>query len=295
MGAHSATDEKKYHAYYQWVPFVLFLQGMAFYLPHWIWRVCEGRRLASLLQQTNVPLMDAEDRSRRLANTVSYLQASLGSYNGYFYRYCACELLNCVNVVANIFITDRFLGGDFLTYGPRALSYFSGRYGSRASPMTETFPKLTKCNFQLIGSSGSVQTIDSICVMALNIVNEKVYLLLWFWLLTLSLVSALAFVWRVVMMSATALRVPMLKKNAQLVDAHDLEDVADRVRLGDFFLFCLMAKNMDAVAFGQLMAELARALTKKSPGDGTMPRAPPPPDQMPGQTLVKRSVSNVTN
>ncbi|KAF0289296.1 Innexin inx2 [Amphibalanus amphitrite] len=270
VGTHSATDEKKYHGYYQWVAFVLFLQGMAFYVPHWLWRVAEGRRLSSLLQQTSVPVLDAEDRARRLSNTVQYLQASLGSYNGYFYRYCACELLNCINVVANIFITDRFLNGDFLSYGPRALAYFSGRYGNRASPMTETFPKLTKCNFQLVGSSGSVQSIDSICVMALNILNEKVYLLLWFWLLTLAL------------------------RSTELVNPRDLEDVAQRVRLGDFFLFCMMAKNMDAVAFSQLMAELSHTLTKKPAGEGTIPRAPPI-EHTPGQTLVKRNVSHTAD
>jgi hypothetical protein len=30
-----------YHAYYQWVPFVLFLQGVMFYLPHYLWKVFE--------------------------------------------------------------------------------------------------------------------------------------------------------------------------------------------------------------------------------------------------------------
>lgn len=36
-------DEKvKHHAYYQWVPFVLFGQAMFFFLPHFLWRLWEG-------------------------------------------------------------------------------------------------------------------------------------------------------------------------------------------------------------------------------------------------------------
>ena len=38
-------EEKTYHAYYQWVPFVLLLQGMLFYFPHWLWKTLEDRKL----------------------------------------------------------------------------------------------------------------------------------------------------------------------------------------------------------------------------------------------------------
>lgn len=38
------TDEPiKRHAYYQWVPFVLFGQAIMFYLPHLFWKKLEGK------------------------------------------------------------------------------------------------------------------------------------------------------------------------------------------------------------------------------------------------------------
>lgn len=37
------NEEKiKRHAYYQWVPFVLFAQAIMFYLPHIFWKSIEG-------------------------------------------------------------------------------------------------------------------------------------------------------------------------------------------------------------------------------------------------------------
>ena len=36
---------KTLHAYYQWVPFVLFLQGIMFYFPHYLWKLLEDRKL----------------------------------------------------------------------------------------------------------------------------------------------------------------------------------------------------------------------------------------------------------
>ena len=290
MGTHAASDERRYHGYYQWVAFVLFLQGFAFYVPHWLWKVCEGRRLAALLQEMQVPMVDAEDRSARLANTARYLRTSLGSYGSYLTRFVLCELLNVANVIANIFITDRFLGGHFLRYGPRVLAHFARGSGTRASPMSETFPKLTKCNFQLVGGSGSIETIDSVCVLPLNILNEKIYMVLWFWLALLTVASVLAFTWRVVAMSATALRAPLLRASAPLADARDVGAVVERLPLGDFFLLTLLAKNMDSVAFRQLMTELARELDAGCGPLSTGRASAVPLEISDSQTLIRRAV-----
>lgn len=42
IGELNEKEELRYHAYYQWVPFVLFAQAMMFYLPHLVWRRWEG-------------------------------------------------------------------------------------------------------------------------------------------------------------------------------------------------------------------------------------------------------------
>lgn len=44
-GIGPVTDEDpiRHHAYYQWVPFVLFAQALMFYLPHKLWRSWEGK------------------------------------------------------------------------------------------------------------------------------------------------------------------------------------------------------------------------------------------------------------
>jgi len=48
-GAHPGlgpeTGEETVHAYYQWVPFVLFLQGVMFYIPHYLWKTFEHKKI----------------------------------------------------------------------------------------------------------------------------------------------------------------------------------------------------------------------------------------------------------
>lgn len=43
------SDEIRHHAYYQWVPFVLFAQSICFYMPHLFWRKLEGGKIKNLV------------------------------------------------------------------------------------------------------------------------------------------------------------------------------------------------------------------------------------------------------
>lgn len=58
------------------------------------------------------------------------------------------------------------------------------------------FPRITKCIFHKYGASGSIQKHDSLCVLPLNIVNEKTYIFIWFWFIILLLMLIGLFVYR---------------------------------------------------------------------------------------------------
>ena len=41
--------EAVHHSYYQWVGMALFVLSMTFYVPHFIWKTCEGKRVERLV------------------------------------------------------------------------------------------------------------------------------------------------------------------------------------------------------------------------------------------------------
>ena len=43
------------------------------------------------------------------------------------------------------------------------------------------FIVMFQCTFHKFGTSGEVEKHDALCLLPLNIVNEKVYIFLWFW------------------------------------------------------------------------------------------------------------------
>lgn len=95
------TGEKSYHSYYQWVPFMLFFQGILFYVPHWMWKQWEDgkmRMISDGMRGANV-----ESRREREAKTnrlVQYIYDTLHLHNSYAAGYFFCEALNFINVVS---------------------------------------------------------------------------------------------------------------------------------------------------------------------------------------------------
>lgn len=109
-------------------------------------------------------------------------------------RLVLCELLNVINLPVQIHVTNVFLNHQFISLGLNVLN--SGLDGL-ADTFAHVFPKVTKCDFYKFGASGSIQTYDALCVMALNVINEKIYLILWFWYCFMIVTTTASMLWRI--------------------------------------------------------------------------------------------------
>lgn len=79
-----------------------------------------------------------------------------GRNTRYALVFALLELLNFLNVIGQIYLTDYFLHGKFLDYGTRLLDYYN-KYEVAWDPMDEIFPKVTKCQFNKHGMGGGIQ------------------------------------------------------------------------------------------------------------------------------------------
>jgi hypothetical protein len=39
--------------------------------------------------------------------------------------------------------------------------------------MTRVFPRMAKCIYRKFGASGTIQTHDALCILPINVINEK--------------------------------------------------------------------------------------------------------------------------
>lgn len=65
VGAEGTFSDRKYHAYYQWVPLFLLLQAVIFVIPHTMWRIWEGGFIGGVIQNVNV--LQREDKMKLIA------------------------------------------------------------------------------------------------------------------------------------------------------------------------------------------------------------------------------------
>lgn len=69
---------------------------------------------------------------------------------------------------------------------------------------------MTKCTFHKYGPSGTVTRHDGLCILALNIINEKIYVFLWFWFVAVAVFSAMAILYRMIVLMVPSLRTSVI-------------------------------------------------------------------------------------
>ncbi|CAL4082056.1 unnamed protein product, partial [Meganyctiphanes norvegica] len=258
VGPASDNDERRYHAYYQWVPFVLFIQGMMFYVPHWIWRTVENGKMDSLVAGLAVPVMRREDRQEKISRLAEYLYASVHNHNFYAFKYFICELMTIAMALFNMWFMDKFLGGMFYDYGFKVIEFTEIEQVDRTDPMIELFPRITKCDFNMFGPSGTIEKHDILCVLAINVLNEKIYVFLWFWLLILATLSSLGFIYRLLICCIPYISIEFLSRRS----LGKMSAVLTRqLQVGDRFILYVLRNNLELFCFTSLLEELTARLS----------------------------------
>ncbi len=254
--SNGVREGRVYHTYYQWVCFVLFFQALAFWAPRFIWKMAEGGLTRNLVLGLNSPLLNGESREASIRLLTEYFTANMHLHNGRFFTYAATETLNLLNVVLQMLMLDRFLGNQFSSYGTEVLKFTEWDEAVRFDPMIKIFPRMTKCDFYNFGASGSIERKDALCLLPINVLNEKIFIFLWFWLYLLAVLSALTLLYRALTIFIPTLRVMALNSHCRLSNSRAIKQVLSKGSIGDWFMLDLLAKNMEASNFKELIVRL---------------------------------------
>ncbi|XP_053596479.1 innexin shaking-B isoform X1 [Microplitis demolitor] len=256
-------EEIKVIRYYQWVAFLLLLQAILFYTPRWLWKGWEGGKIHALMMDLDIGLCSEVEKKQKKKMLLDYLWENLRYHNWWAYRYYLCEVLALVNVIGQMFLMNRFFDGAFLTFGIDVLKFLESDQEDRIDPMIFVFPRMTKCTFYKYGVSGEVERHDAVCILPLNVVNEKIYVFLWFWFLLLGILSLLTVIYRIVIIFSPRTRVYLLKLRFHLVKKDAVETIVRRSKVGDWFLLYMLGENLDTVIYRDVMHDLANKLSTR--------------------------------
>ena len=85
--------------------------------------------------------------------------------------------------------------------------------------------RLTKCTFHKYGHSGTIEKHDALCLLATNIISEKIYVFLWFWLIILAVLTACYLIYTIAVIAIPSLRKTMLQVSTYLHTVWTVNDV----------------------------------------------------------------------
>lgn len=182
--------------WYQWVFFMLVINACIFRIPHYIWKLYErGLMKAFYSQEAKEIFIQCREgeMNQLLRIKTEYFKKIKGHNQSYFCAFFLCQLLNLAMVLINFYINNDFLEDNFSTYGRDVLNYHmleGNQADFQPNPMCNTFPTTVNCNLNFFGTSGESNT-SGICILSQNIINQKIYLALWFWFVILIVLGSI--------------------------------------------------------------------------------------------------------
>lgn len=142
------------------------------------------------------------------------------------------------------------------------LSFFNFD-GEGENPFTAVFPKTTKCKYKHFGPSGTLEIRDFLCILPLNVLNEKLFLVLWLWMVVVAVLSFLMVLFRLLIVAFPKLRSYLLLVQVRHFDMEQIEDVVKSLNYGSFFVLYLIGKNCHPFVFKDLVSGLYETINSK--------------------------------
>uniref|UniRef100_A0A4Y0BFG4 Innexin n=1 Tax=Anopheles funestus TaxID=62324 RepID=A0A4Y0BFG4_ANOFN len=262
---HIPENERSYQKYYQWVVFILALQAGMFSLPNFLWKAWEGGRLQSLCDGLTSPLVPEQWEKSRKKQLITHLVAEFPRlHRTYLLRYCFCTLLNFCNVLLNIVLLNVIFSGFWTNYHPAVTALLSFDFPSWNRYNSQMFPKIAKCDFHFIGPSGSKQNRDGLCLLSLNVVNEKIFAFLWVWFLMLLLISALNLLYWVVVLCSKSFRLWLLAAPLYPMRSAMVSRALEGQGIGKWFLLHQLCRNLNPIVCRELLQSLSKVKNNNS-------------------------------
>lgn len=189
----------------------------------------------------------------------------MNTHNAWAIKLYLADVILFANVVGNIFFIDMFLGGEFSTYGLQVASFVQEDSFNRTDPMTRVFPRMTKCIYKKFGPTGTIQTYDALCLLPINVINEKIYVFLWFWLVLLAVVTSVSVITHIAQATIPVILSGFIKRKARHreVCIRVVDDLSGKLWVGDWKLIYLLAYNMPPLVLGEFLTELGHQVSQR--------------------------------
>jgi len=264
----SNDDNKNKNLYYQWVIFALILSGIMFKIPAWIWKIAEGGLMEIFYDQSRKSSKILKHDKAQFRLEVEEQAATFRKIKGtwansiYYIKFLICQLMAVLILALTFHCTDLFLNNKFGDYGSRVIKYYQEDENGRkqlVNPMCNTFPTRVNCFMKITGKGGNPSNFNDFCILAQNIINEKIYLLLWFWFVAMFIFASVQ-----ILLEICILALPFIRQMLTFQQVGSSGFLTSNVKaylkkctIGDWFVLYQIGKNTHKDFYFELLKQLA--------------------------------------
>lgn len=258
VGTEYPQSKRLYVRYYQWVMLILLLQALFFYIPAFIWKKWEGGFISQLCQgfERKVVMSDGAIKERRTHLIQIFHPNYKRMHRSYAKNYFLCEILNFVICILNLIAMNIFFNEFWTSYSQAITQIPSYNWDQWNKVSSKVFPKITKCEFFKYGGSGSQTKYDCLCVLPINILNEKIFAFLYVWFLILMIVSAMHLTFRIIVACSTAARIIMTQCKVGCNQKKQVNQLVQDMSYSEWFLLNRICVNINPLMFAELIRDL---------------------------------------
>lgn len=138
-------------------------------------------------------------------------------------------------------------------------SLFSNNFEDYERSAAFVFPKQAKCKMHKFGKTSSVETLDALCLLPHNVINEKIFVFLYIWMLILLGLSIVKLLHNMCLLLSLAYRTKTFERmTSTCLSNKSIVEVPKKCDIGYWFLFNLLTKNLDDVLVNDLATDLLK-------------------------------------
>lgn len=136
-------------------------------------------------------------------------------------------------------------------------SLFSSNFEDYERSAASVFPKQAKCKMYIFGPSQSVIKLDALCILPHNVINEKIFVILYMWMLVLLGLSILKLLHNICLLLSLKYRTKVFQQmTSTSLSNKSISIATNKCDIGYWFLFNLFAKNLDEVLVNDLVTDM---------------------------------------
>jgi len=251
--------EKRYLLFYRWIHWTLLVLAAIYYIPRKFSKNSENPKVKKLIEDLAVHGSRYDHIERELVDrAVKYIALNLNTHNGIYFKFVGCNVIALVIDIFCFHALDFVLQGRFITYGWMAYP-FDRDPQTFTDYMSRTFPPYSQCSLGPNNKLLAKRTELLGCHLTVMELYEKVFLIIWLWLIVLT-AATVAYLLFLGFMWLPYFRMLLLKvakpPGAKETVSDTIVNVLNCCKIGDVYLLYRLRQHLSHARFYELLTRL---------------------------------------